>query len=54
MFSERVIEAGVVSRAELEAIDREMTAEIDAALAFAKSSPSPTLADLSTDVYVAY
>jgi pyruvate dehydrogenase E1 component alpha subunit len=54
MFSERVIEAGVVSRADLDAIDREVIALIQEASAFAKAAPLPTAADLTTDVYVSY
>jgi pyruvate dehydrogenase E1 component alpha subunit len=54
MFSQRVTEAGVVSRGELDAIDREVVAEIQEAVAFAKSAPLPTAADLTTDVYVSY
>lgn len=54
MFSQRVTEAGVVSRAELDAIDRKVAAEIEEAVAFAKAAPLPTSADLLTDVYVSY
>ena len=54
LFSERVIEAGVISRAELAAIDREVIAAIQEASAFAKAAPLPTAADLTTDVYVSY
>ena len=54
LFSDRVVEAGAVSRAELAAIDKEAEAQIAEALAFAKAAPNPTLADLTTDVYVSY
>lgn len=54
MFSSRVTEAGVVSRGELDAIDREVVAQIQEAVASAKSAPLPTAADLLTDVYVSY
>ena len=54
LFSERVIEAGVISRAELTSIDREVIAAIQEASAFAKAAPLPTAADLTTDVYVSY
>ncbi len=54
LFSERIIDAGAVTRAELEAIENEIVGEIASALAFAKSAPSPTLSDLTTDVYVKY
>ena len=54
MFAQRVMEAGVISRSELDAIDREVVAEIQEASAFAKAAPLPTAADLTTDVYVNY
>jgi pyruvate dehydrogenase E1 component alpha subunit len=54
MFAERVIEAGVISRAELEGIDKQVIALIDEALAFAKAAPTPVAADLTNDVYVTY
>ncbi|WP_445207561.1 thiamine pyrophosphate-dependent dehydrogenase E1 component subunit alpha [Azospirillum brasilense] len=54
MFAERVIEAGVVSRAELEAIDKEATEMIEDAVRSAKAAPLPGPADLLTDVYVSY
>lgn len=54
MFSQRVTEAGVVSRAELDAIDRKVAAEIEEAVVFAKAAPLPSAADLLTDVYVSY
>ncbi|MEI7600776.1 MAG: thiamine pyrophosphate-dependent dehydrogenase E1 component subunit alpha [Aestuariivirga sp.] len=54
MFTQRVMEAGVISRGELDAIDREVVAEIQEASAFAKAAPLPTAADLTTDVYVNY
>ena len=54
LFSERVIEAGVVSRVDLDAIDREVITLIQEATAFAKAAPLPTAADLMTDVYNSY
>jgi pyruvate dehydrogenase E1 component alpha subunit len=54
MFSSRVTEAGVVSRGELDAIDREVVAQIQEAVASAKAAPLPTAADLLADVYVSY
>ncbi len=54
MFAQRVTESGVVSRGELDAIDREIVAEIQEASASAKAAPLPTPADLLTDVYVSY
>jgi TPP-dependent pyruvate/acetoin dehydrogenase alpha subunit len=54
LFSERVVEAGVIARAELDLIDREVGREIEEAVAFAKAAPLPTAKDLTTDVYVNY
>ena len=54
MFADRVTEAGVISRAELVAIDREVIAQIEEATIYAKAAPLPTAADLTTDVYVSY
>jgi len=54
MFAARVIEAGVISKAELEKIDKEALALIEEAVTTAKAAPLPTSADLLTDVYVAY
>jgi pyruvate dehydrogenase E1 component alpha subunit len=54
LFADRVVEAGVISRGELEAINEEAKREIDEALAFAKAAPPPSEADLTNDVYVSY
>ncbi len=54
IFSDRVVGAGVVSRSELDAIDREVAALIQEAVVYAKSSPLPSAADLTNDVYVSY
>jgi acetoin:2,6-dichlorophenolindophenol oxidoreductase subunit alpha len=54
MFADRVVEAGIISRAELEAIDREAETLIREAVAFAKSAALPSAADLINDVYVSY
>jgi len=53
-FSHRVREAGVISQAEMEAIDAEVAKLIDDAVDAAKAAPLPTPADLTTDVYVKY
>src|SRR6478672_5925926 len=53
-FSAKVIEAGVIRRAELDALDREIVPLIDEAVAHAKAAPFPSAKDLATDVYVAY
>jgi pyruvate dehydrogenase E1 component alpha subunit len=54
MFAQRVTESGVINRGELDAIDREINAKIEKAVASAKAAPLPTAADLLTDVYVSY
>jgi len=53
-FSSQVTGAGVVSAAELKAIDGEVLELIERAVKEAKAAPLPTAADLTTDVYVAY
>jgi acetoin:2,6-dichlorophenolindophenol oxidoreductase subunit alpha len=54
LFAERVVEAGLISRDELEAIDRQAVNLIEEAVAFAKAEPLPGQHDLTTDVYVSY
>ena len=53
-FRGAVTEAGVLTDAELDAIDGEVLAVIDQAVAEALAAPEPTLDDLLTDVYVSY
>lgn len=53
-FSAKVIETGVIQRAELDAIDKEVGSLIEEAVAHAKAAPLPTAKDLMTDVYVSY
>jgi acetoin:2,6-dichlorophenolindophenol oxidoreductase subunit alpha len=53
-FSAAVSAAGVLSADELKAIDHEVLGLIESAVAQAKAAPLPTLADLTTDVYVTY
>jgi len=54
LFSQRVIEAGVVSNDELATIDSEVLALIDSAVDQAIAAPLPGAEDLTTDVYVNY
>jgi pyruvate dehydrogenase E1 component alpha subunit len=54
MFTGRLLEAGVVQKAELDAIDREVGALIEEAVTGAKAAPLPAPKELLTDVYVAY
>ncbi len=51
-FAERLIAAGVIDEGERERIDAEAIARVDAAVAFAESSPFPAPESLYDDVYV--
>ena len=53
-FAAAVTGAGVLSADELQKIDREVLGLIEHAVKEAKAAPQPTLADLTTDVYVSY
>lgn len=53
-FRERVTPEGWLSGRDLDAVDAEVLALIERAVAEAKSSPPPLEADLLTDVYVSY
>lgn len=53
-FAAQVIPAGVISAAEMQAIDKAVLALIEDAVAQAKAAPFPTEADLTTDVYASY
>jgi len=53
-FADRVTETGELARADLDAVDAEVTTQIDKAVDEAKAAPLPTEADLLTDVYVRY
>ena len=53
-FRGRVTESGQLTAAQLDTVDNEVAARIEAAVAAAKAAPKPTLDDLTTDVYVAY
>ena len=52
VFGERVREAGLRSQQELDELDREATARVEQAVAFADASPLPELDSLYDDVYV--
>jgi pyruvate dehydrogenase E1 component alpha subunit len=52
LFEQRVVEAGVVDADALRAIDGDVTAELDEAVAWAEESPFPTDEDVLRDVYV--
>lgn len=53
-FAERVTSAGEIDAAELAAIDADVAAIIERAVASAQSDPKPTQADLLTNVYASY
>jgi len=53
-FADRVTQTGELTRADLDAVDAEVAATIDAAVESAKAAPLPTVEDLLTDVYVRY
>lgn len=53
-FSAEVAGSGVITLDELKAIDADVMLLIDHAVAEAKAAPFPTLADLTTDVYIKY
>jgi pyruvate dehydrogenase E1 component alpha subunit len=54
MFAQRVTEAGVINKAEMEKIDKEALDLIEEAVVSAKAAPLPGPKDLLTDVYVSY
>ena len=53
-FRERVATEGGIAPAALDAIDAEVLATIDAAVATAKSAAPPPESDVATDVYASY
>lgn len=53
-FRTRVTAAGELTHAQLDAIDGEVAALIDQAVAEALEAPKPTRNDLETDVYISY
>ena len=54
IFRAKVTRVGEISAAELDALDAEITQEIDAAVDAALLSPQPAPAELLTDVYATY
>jgi TPP-dependent pyruvate/acetoin dehydrogenase alpha subunit len=54
IFRSRVSEAGVISDAEFDKIDKAVVALIEEAVVEAKAAPVPKAGELLTDVYVAY
>ena len=53
-FRERVTEAALLEPGQLDRIDEEVAATIDAAVDFARSGPMPDPTEVATDVYVDY
>jgi pyruvate dehydrogenase E1 component alpha subunit len=53
-FRERITDSGQVGAADLDQVDADVAALIDAAVADAKEAAKPTAADLLTDVYIKY
>jgi acetoin:2,6-dichlorophenolindophenol oxidoreductase subunit alpha len=54
LFQARVKEAGVISQAEFDQVDRQVLDLIEQSVVEAKAAPLPAPAELLTDVYVAY
>jgi pyruvate dehydrogenase E1 component alpha subunit len=54
IFAKKVTAEGIITAAELEAIDKEVAALVNDSVAKAKAAPNPTEADLLTDVYISY
>ena len=54
ILSKKLTDSGVIKAAELAAIDKEVLELIETAVKEAKAAPLPTIADLTTDVYVNY
>jgi pyruvate dehydrogenase E1 component alpha subunit len=53
-FRARVTQEAWLSDADLDAIDAQVLAQIDAAVAKAKASPPPDESEIATDVYISY
>jgi pyruvate dehydrogenase E1 component alpha subunit len=51
LLGERLMARGIATASDLAAIDAEVLARIDDAVAFAKASPPPTVDQLLTDIY---
>jgi len=54
IFRSKVTEAGLLEAGQLDEIDAEVSALIDAAVAEAEAAPAPAAAELLTDVYISY
>lgn len=54
LFARKVTSAGMLTQAELDAIDKSVGDQIEQSVVKAKAAPKPTAKDLLTDVYVSY
>ncbi len=54
IFRKNAVKQKLATNPDLDKIDQEVIKELDEALAHALAAPSPTSADLTTDVYVSY
>jgi acetoin:2,6-dichlorophenolindophenol oxidoreductase subunit alpha len=54
IFRARVLRAGLFAGHDLDAIDEDIVALLDAAVAAARAAPMPALEELTSDVYVSY
>ncbi len=54
IFRAKVLAAGLFDASELDAIDGEVDAVIEAAVVAARAAPQPALSELTSDVYVSY
>jgi pyruvate dehydrogenase E1 component alpha subunit len=54
IFTKKATSAGLVTAADLAAIDKEVEALIDDAVTQAVAAPKPAAKELLTDVYIAY
>jgi TPP-dependent pyruvate/acetoin dehydrogenase alpha subunit len=51
LYRDRLLADGLVNEAELEGIDEQVLAAVEAAVKFGKQSPEPALKELMDDVY---
>ena len=54
LIRQRLIGAGLFDADQFDALDRDVAAEVDEAVAFARAAPIPDEADLLADVYISY
>lgn len=54
LFRDRVTKSGLLTTVQLDSVDGEVLALIDAAVSTARAAPPPAAGELLTDVYLAY